>query len=64
MTVGGNVLHCDGNISAPTADLITLKLLVNSVVSTSKEKFMTLDIKNYYLATTLIENSACLSKKT
>ena len=55
ITAGGNVLQCDGNTSAPTADLATLKLLINSVVSTSKAKFMKLDIKNYYLRTTLAE---------
>ena len=57
ITVGGNVLHYDGNTSTPTADLTTLKLLANSVISTPKVIFMTLDIKNYYLATTLREKS-------
>ena len=57
MTVGLNMLQHNGNTSAPTADLTTLKLLINSVASTSKVKFMMLDIKNYYLATTLAEKT-------
>ena len=55
ITIGGNTLQYGGNTSAPTADLTTLKLLINSVVSTPKVKFMTIDIKNYYLETTLAE---------
>ena len=35
--------------STPTADLLTVKLLLNSVISTPGAKFMTLDIKDFYL---------------
>ena len=49
------MIQYDGSTSASTDDLITLELLLNSVVSTPKAKFMTLDIKNYYLATILVE---------
>ena len=33
----------------PTADLLTVKLLLNSVVSTLGAKFMALDLKDFYL---------------
>ena len=37
----------------PTTDLLTMKLLLNSNISTSKAKLMTMDIKNFYLNTPL-----------
>ena len=36
-----------------TADLLSIKLLLNSVISTPNAKFMTMDIKNFYLNTPL-----------
>ncbi len=42
-----------GNVSARTADLSTLKLLWNSVLSTDGAKYMCLDIKNFYLTDAL-----------
>ena len=53
MTIGGNLLDYEGNTKTPTADLITLKLLINSVLSTPQAKFMTTDMKNFYLETAL-----------
>ena len=53
MTIGGNLLDYDSNTKTPTADLITLKLLLNSILSTPQAKFMTIDIKNFYLETKL-----------
>ena len=35
----------------PTADLLTVKLLLNSVISTEGARFMGIDIKNFYLNT-------------
>ncbi len=37
----------------PTADLLTVKLLLNSVILTKGAKFMCLDIKDFYLNTPL-----------
>ena len=37
----------------PTANLLTVKLLLNSVVSSPGAKFMTMDITNFYLKTPL-----------
>ena len=34
LTVGGNFVEYDGNISTPTSELDTIKTLYNSVVST------------------------------
>ena len=35
----------------PTANLLTVKVLLNSIVLTPHEKFMTIDIKDFYLMT-------------
>lgn len=48
-TVGGNLIHFPGNVSTPTADLTTIKILINSVLSTPGAKFGTGDIANFYL---------------
>jgi len=37
----------------PAANLITIKLLLNSILSTLGAKFITIDIKNFYLETEL-----------
>jgi hypothetical protein len=53
ITVGGNLINYPEDVGTPTADLLTVKLLLNSIVSTPGAKFMTLDIKNFYLCTPL-----------
>ena len=53
LTVGGNFIVYPGELTTNTADLITTKILLNSVISTLLEKFMTIDIKNMYLQTPL-----------
>jgi hypothetical protein len=50
LTVGGNLIDYPGNVSTPTADTATEKLVINSVVSTPKAKYMCGDIKNFILA--------------
>jgi hypothetical protein len=49
ITLGGNLVNYPGNVGTRTADLITVKLLLNSVISTPGAKFMSLDISNFYL---------------
>ena len=49
LTVGGDIILYDKTTSTPTADLSTLKLLFNSVISTPGAKFMMIDISNFYL---------------
>eukprot|EP00804_Cyclotella_cryptica_P025740 CCRYP_002932-RA/>CCRYP_002932-RA protein AED:0.32 eAED:0.32 QI:0/0/0/1/0.25/0/5/0/519 len=51
LTVGGNRINYPGDCGTPTADMITVKILLNSVISTLSAKFMTIDIKDFYLNT-------------
>ena len=51
ITAGGNLISYPGELTTRTADLITSKILWNSVLSTQHAKYMCLDIKNMYLAT-------------
>ena len=51
LTVGEDRLTCSWNCSPPMVDMITVKLLLNSIVSTPGAKFMSIDIKNFYLHT-------------
>ena len=51
LTVGGNLINYPGDCGTPTADMLTVKLLFNSVISTPYAQFMTIDIKNFYLNT-------------
>ena len=53
MTMGGDRVNCPDDCGTPTADLLTVKLLLNSVVSTPGAKFFTMDIKDFYLNTPL-----------
>eukprot|EP00957_Ditylum_brightwellii_P210327 15364848-Ditylum_brightwellii.AAC.1 len=49
--VGANLIKYPANVSTKTAEVETAKLLLNSVLSTPGAKFMTIDIKNFYLNT-------------
>ena len=51
LTVGGNLIVYLGDCGTSTVDLLTVKLLLNSVISTPDSKFMTIDIKDFYLNT-------------
>ena len=51
MTAGGNLIKYPGELTTRTADLVTSKVLWNSVLSTENAKFMGLDIGNFYLET-------------
>ena len=53
LTYGGSNLEAPMDCGTPTADLLTVKLLLNSVVSTRGAKFMCIDIKDFYLNTPL-----------
>jgi hypothetical protein len=53
ITVGGNKINYPGDCGTRTADLLTVKLLLNSVISTPGAKFKTMDIANFYLKTPL-----------
>jgi hypothetical protein len=51
LTVGGNLIDYPGNVSTPTADMTTAKILFNSVISTPDARFMCTDVKDFYLNT-------------
>ena len=51
--VGGNKINYPGDVGTPTADILLVKILFNSIISTEGAKFMTADIKNFYLMTPL-----------
>jgi hypothetical protein len=48
---GGDRVHDPFDAGTPTANLLTLKLLINSMISTPGARFFTMDIKNFYLCT-------------
>ena len=51
LTVGGDRINYPDDCGTPTADMLLVKLLLNSVISTRGAEFMTADIKNFYLNT-------------
>jgi hypothetical protein len=51
LVAGGDRVHYPFNAGTPTANLLTVKLLINSVISTPGARFFTMDIKNFYLCT-------------
>jgi hypothetical protein len=51
LTVGGNLITYPGDVSTPTADTTTAKLVINSTISTPGARYRCGDIKNFYLCT-------------
>lgn len=51
LTVDGIRIDSDMDCRTPTAGLLTVKMLLNSVISTRGARFMTIDIKDFYLNT-------------
>ena len=51
LTVGGNLIVYPSDCGTSTVDLLTVKLLLNSIVSTPGAKLLTIDIKDFYLNT-------------
>lgn len=51
ITAGGNLIKTLGIITARTADLITMKLVLNSVISTEGARYSSFDAGNFYLET-------------
>ena len=50
-TAGGDRLDSPVDTATPTADLTSIKLLWNSVISTPGSRYVTMDVKNFYLNT-------------
>ena len=49
MIIGGNVFNYEGSTKAPISDLNIMALLLNSVLNTPGDKFMTTSIIFIYL---------------
>ncbi len=52
-TVGGDRINYPGEVATPTAEMLSAKMLFNSVISTRGARFMTMDISNFYFMTPL-----------
>ena len=52
-TIGGDRVNYPGEVSARTAEMEVVKLLLNSVLNTPGAKWMTTDITDFYLNTPL-----------
>jgi hypothetical protein len=59
LVAGGDRVHYPGNTGTPTADLLTVKLLIKSTISTPNAKYMTMDIKDFYLNTPIPAMNTC-----
>ena len=53
LTIGGDRINYNKDCVTPTAFLLKVKLLLNSIVSTPGAKHFTMDIKTFYLNTPL-----------
>jgi hypothetical protein len=51
LVAAGDRVHYPFNAGTPTANLLTVKLLINSMISTPGARFFMMDIKNFYLCT-------------
>ena len=51
LTVDGDCVNYPYDCGTPTVNLATVKYLLNSVISTPLAKFMTINIKDFYLCT-------------
>jgi hypothetical protein len=53
IAVGGSLIDYPSDVSTKTADLVTAKILWNSVLSTPGARYMAIDVKEIYLGTPL-----------
>ncbi len=53
ITIGGNTTNYTGDCDTKTGSLETVKLVINSTLSTPGAKYMTADLSNFYLNTPL-----------
>jgi hypothetical protein len=51
LTIGGNNVNFPGDCGTPTVDMVTVKLHLNSVISTKGACYCTIDLKDFYLMT-------------
>jgi hypothetical protein len=50
-TIGGDQIIYDGEVSTKTADLTTVKLFLNSIISTAKARCVIIDLADFFLGT-------------
>lgn len=50
---GGNNINYPFDVGTPLANMLLVKILFNSIISTKGAKFMTAEIKYFYLMTPL-----------
>jgi hypothetical protein len=48
-TCSGDCINYTGNRSTPTADISTIKMLINSIISTPDAHALSCDLKDFYL---------------
>ena len=53
LVVGGDHLIYDNETAAPAANLLEAKLIFNSTISTSNARFLTMDIEDFFLSSTM-----------
>jgi hypothetical protein len=53
ITIGGNLINYPYELTTQTADMVSSKIMWNSVISMPNTKFGGADIKNLYLETPL-----------
>jgi hypothetical protein len=51
--MGGNLINYPEDVGTPTANLLLIKIFLNSVISTAGARFANADISNFYLMTPL-----------
>ena len=51
LAVGGNLIYVLGDVSTPSANMVTAKLHLNSVISAKGARYCTIDLKDFYLNT-------------
>ncbi len=52
-TMGGNLINYPDDVGTPTANLLLIKIFLNSVILTKGAKFANADLANFYLMTPL-----------
>ncbi len=50
-TMGGNLINYPDDVGTPTAYLLLIKILLNSVILTKGANFANADLANFYLMT-------------
>jgi hypothetical protein len=54
LTVGGNCITYPGDCGTPTIDMVTVKIHLNSIVSTKGAHYCTINLKDFYLNTPMV----------